>query len=293
MAACRQIRSEFSERPSLLIILRYGWTLGRLGPQDFLGFVFAKAAPFGFAAPQRWPCPRHVHRAMAYCLQPASAAGSGAGRHGRTSRGDGTIASRCGKLRTAPIRSRCDLRLARQLVALQCGTRARARWIGCADVVDGAAGLPSLADTIAAVRRELSSALAAGPGQPAQFRAGPVELEFEIAVTCTGSGQAGVHLSVLTLGAQSGPARATTQRIKVMLQPLDQATGKDAQATGARQEPGVKASGVRPGSARRLAYCHPPKAGYLNAQPGRKTSRFRRLPTGSWFTKLSRSAFIT
>lgn len=133
--------------------------------------------------------------------------------------------------------------MARQLVALQCGIRARARWIGCADVVDGAAGLPSLADTIAAVRRELSSALAAGPGQPAQFRAGPVELEFEIAVTCTGSGQAGVHLSVLTLGAQSGPARATTQRIKVTLQPLDPATGKDAQATGARQEPGVKASG--------------------------------------------------
>jgi hypothetical protein len=52
VAACRQIRSEFSERPSLLIILRYGWTLGRLGPQDFLGFVFAKAAPFGFAAPK-------------------------------------------------------------------------------------------------------------------------------------------------------------------------------------------------------------------------------------------------
>src|ERR1017187_3643620 len=227
MAACRQIRSEFSERPSLLIILRYGWTLGYSARKISLASSLLKRRRSASLRQNRWPCPRHVHRAMAYCLQPASAAGSGAGRHGRTSRGGGTIASRCGKLRTAPIRSRCDLRLARQLVALQCGTRARARWIGCADVVDGAAGLPSLADTIAAVRRELSSALAAGPGQPAQFRAGPVELEFEIAVTCTGS----------------GPARATTQRIKVMLQPLDPATGKDAQATGARQEPGVKASG--------------------------------------------------
>lgn len=93
---------------------------------------------------------------------------------------------------------------------------------------DGAGGLPSLADTIAAVRRELSSALAAGQGQPARFRAGPVELELEIAVTCTGGGQAGVHLSVLTLRGQSALARATTQRIKVTLQPLDPDTGENA-----------------------------------------------------------------
>jgi hypothetical protein len=50
---------------------------------------------------------------------------------------------------------------------------------------------PSLADTIAAVRRELGLAQAAGQGQPVQFRAGPVELEFEVAVTRTGGGQAG------------------------------------------------------------------------------------------------------
>ena len=50
---------------------------------------------------------------------------------------------------------------------------------------------PSLADTIAAVRRELSSAQTAGQGQPVQFRTGPVELEFDVAVTRTGGGQAG------------------------------------------------------------------------------------------------------
>jgi Trypsin-co-occurring domain 2 len=58
-------------------------------------------------------------------------------------------------------------------------------------------GLASLADTIAAVRRELSLAQAAGQGQAVQFRAGPVELEFEVAVTRTGGGQAGVQLWVL------------------------------------------------------------------------------------------------
>lgn len=90
---------------------------------------------------------------------------------------------------------------------------------GCGGVGDEAGRLPSLSDTIAAVRRELSGALAVGQGQLAQFRAGPVELEFEIAVTCTGDGQAGVRLSVLTLDSQSALAGATTQRIKVTLQP--------------------------------------------------------------------------
>jgi hypothetical protein len=94
-------------------------------------------------------------------------------------------------------------------------------------VGDGAGGLPSLSDTIAAVRRELSSALAPGQGQPARFRAGPVELDFEIAVTCTGDGPTDVHLSVLTLGGQSALARATTQRIKVTLEPLDPVTGPE------------------------------------------------------------------
>ena len=37
---------------------------------------------------------------------------------------------------------------------------------------------PSLADTIAAVRRELSAAQAAGQGQSIGFQTGPVELEF-------------------------------------------------------------------------------------------------------------------
>jgi hypothetical protein len=78
--------------------------------------------------------------------------------------------------------------------------------------------LPSLADTIAAVRRELGAGLAAGQGHLARFRAGPVELDFEIAVTCTGDGQDGVELSVLTLDSQA-LAGAATQRIKVTLQP--------------------------------------------------------------------------
>lgn len=111
---------------------------------------------------------------------------------------------------------------------------------------DGAGGLPSLADTIAAVRCELSAALAAGLGRPAWFRAGVVELDFEIAVTCTGGGQAGVHLSVLTLGGKSALAHATTQRIKVTLEPLDPGTGSDAQAASLASGVSSSAGGALP-----------------------------------------------
>ena len=62
-----------------------------------------------------------------------------------------------------------------------------------------------------------------------------MELEFEVAVTRTGGGQAGVQLWVLTLGGKGELAHATTQRIKVTLQPVDSQTGKDAQVTDVRQ----------------------------------------------------------
>jgi Trypsin-co-occurring domain 2 len=105
-------------------------------------------------------------------------------------------------------------------------------------VADGEGKLPSLADTIAAVRRELSLAQAAGAGQPVQFRTGPVELEFEVAVTRTGGGQAGVQLWVLTLGGKGELGHASTQRIKVTLQPVSPDTGQDARIADSSRGPG-------------------------------------------------------
>jgi hypothetical protein len=104
-------------------------------------------------------------------------------------------------------------------------------------VSDGEGKLPSLADTIAAVRRELSAAQAAGQGQPVLFRTGPVELEFEVAVTRSGGGHAGVQLWVLTLGGKGELAHATTQRIRVTLQPVNPDTGEDAQVSDAQRGP--------------------------------------------------------
>ena len=93
---------------------------------------------------------------------------------------------------------------------------------------DGEGEFPSLADTVAAVRRELSSAQAAGRGQAVQFRTGPVELEFDVAVTRTRGGEGGVQIWVLTLGGKLEREHATRQRIKVTLHPVDPETGEDA-----------------------------------------------------------------
>jgi hypothetical protein len=104
-------------------------------------------------------------------------------------------------------------------------------------VAEDGGNLPSLADTIAAVRRELSAAQTAGAGQAIQFRTGPVELEFEVAVTRTGGGEAGVQLWVVTLSAKGELGHATTQRITVTLQPINPQTGQDAQIGDIQREP--------------------------------------------------------
>jgi hypothetical protein len=103
-------------------------------------------------------------------------------------------------------------------------------------VGNGDGEFPSLADTIAAVRRELSAAQTAGLGQAVQFRTGPVELEFDVGVTRTRGGQAGVQIWVLTLGGKLEREHATTQRIKVTLHPVDRFTSQDAQIGDVSQE---------------------------------------------------------
>ena len=96
---------------------------------------------------------------------------------------------------------------------------------------------PSLADTIAAVRRDLSAAQTAGQGQPIQFRTGPVELELEVAVTHTRGGEGGVQIWVLTLGGKLERERANTQRIKVTLQPVDRLPARTRRSPTSARSP--------------------------------------------------------
>lgn len=88
-------------------------------------------------------------------------------------------------------------------------------------------GWPSLAHTIAAVRRDLAEAMLEGQDKSIQFRTGPVELELEVGVTNTGGGEAGVRLYVVTLSGKGEREKTTTQRVKLTLQPIDIATGSD------------------------------------------------------------------
>jgi hypothetical protein len=83
-----------------------------------------------------------------------------------------------------------------------------------------------LADAIGQVRAELEQAVRDGQGSPVAFRAGPVELEFEVAFTRTGGVNGGFQLSVLSFGAKHEKSAGATHRVKVALTPADR-EGRD------------------------------------------------------------------
>ena len=78
-----------------------------------------------------------------------------------------------------------------------------------------------LADAIDQVRAELEQAVKNGQQSPVAFRAGPVELEFEVAFTRAGGVNGGFQLSVLSFGARREKSAGTTHRVKVTLTPAD------------------------------------------------------------------------
>ena len=93
-----------------------------------------------------------------------------------------------------------------------------------ADDVDPAG--VGLADAIGQVRAQLEQAIKDGEESPVAFRAGPVEMEFEVAFTRTGGVSGGFQLSVLSFGAKGEKSTAATHRVKVALTPADR-EGRD------------------------------------------------------------------
>jgi Trypsin-co-occurring domain 2 len=83
-----------------------------------------------------------------------------------------------------------------------------------------------LAAAIGQVREQLAKAIDEGKDSPVAFRAGPVELEFEVVFTASGGGDVGVRVWVVSVGAKGEVSRAVTNRLKVTLTPVDRA-GKD------------------------------------------------------------------
>ncbi|WP_237328326.1 trypco2 family protein [Streptomyces sp. CBMAI 2042] len=93
-----------------------------------------------------------------------------------------------------------------------------------------------LAETISTIRAELQQAMSDGVGQQLAFRTGPVELEFSIEVRKQGEAKAKVFVLPFSAEARAGVSADAVHRIKLTLQPIEAATGKDANISGHQDE---------------------------------------------------------
>ena len=76
-----------------------------------------------------------------------------------------------------------------------------------------------LADVILELRRELEIARVAAVEEELHFELGPIELEVSVAVERQGGPSAKVRFYVVEFGADALAKHASTQRIKLTLQP--------------------------------------------------------------------------
>lgn len=84
-----------------------------------------------------------------------------------------------------------------------------------------------LSDAIGQVRSELERATEGGKDSALAFRAGPVELEFQVAFEATAAADAGVRVWVISAGAKGEVSRSASHRLKVTLTPVGR-QGQDA-----------------------------------------------------------------
>lgn len=78
----------------------------------------------------------------------------------------------------------------------------------------------SLSDAIEALRDDLAKAWWDGQNNRVRFKVEPVELTVQVGVTKTGEGSAGIKWHILTLGGTRKNETATTQVLKLRLQPM-------------------------------------------------------------------------
>ena len=78
-----------------------------------------------------------------------------------------------------------------------------------------------LARAIEEVRAQIVQAINEGADSPVAFRAGPVELEFQVAFTSSRGGKGGVDVWVLSAEGKGDVARSATTKLKVSLTPVD------------------------------------------------------------------------
>lgn len=94
----------------------------------------------------------------------------------------------------------------------------------------------TLAEAVKGIRAELSDAMAGGEGERLRFDIGAVELEFAVEVQRDLQAKAGVQVWVVEIGGSGGRSRDSSQRLKVMLNPVDTATGRSLRVAGDLEE---------------------------------------------------------
>ncbi|MFJ2029191.1 trypco2 family protein [Streptosporangium sp. NPDC087985] len=77
-----------------------------------------------------------------------------------------------------------------------------------------------LAETIEALRAELTAAMVRGSGKPLQFELGQVDVELTLAISREGSGDGGLRFGVVSFGAAGKAASETTHRLSLTLSPV-------------------------------------------------------------------------
>jgi len=77
-----------------------------------------------------------------------------------------------------------------------------------------------LAETIRALRSELTSAMVSGADERLHFELGAVQLEVTLAITREGGGDAGIRFGVVSFGAKGGLKDETTHHLTLSLQPV-------------------------------------------------------------------------
>jgi hypothetical protein len=90
-----------------------------------------------------------------------------------------------------------------------------------------------LADVIKSLRQELNEAMVEGAGKLIQFELGPIDLEFQVAISREGGGSGKIRFWVVELGGEGKVSSASTQLIKLQLTPKDVVTGHSPLVAGA------------------------------------------------------------
>jgi Trypsin-co-occurring domain 2 len=78
-----------------------------------------------------------------------------------------------------------------------------------------------LAEVVQSLRAELYEAMVAGAGQVVRFRVGAVDLEFQVEVSREGGIGGKIRFWVVEAGGEGKVKSASTQAVKLRLEPMD------------------------------------------------------------------------